>query len=1006
MERPGDSPVRVGDQLDGYTLLALLGEGGMGHVYRAVDPSTDRHVALKVVRAQGSGPTREKRFVREAQLTAAITDPAIVRVHAAGKARGHRYIAYELIDGAQQLDEAWYSQPLETRVGWVREAARAVGTAHVQGIVHRDLKPANILIGSDGRVRIADFGLASMVGLERLTLTGQMLGTPTHMSPEQVSGRTSTAATDVWALGVLLYQALTGELPFDGDSMIEQLALITSAAPVPPHTLRPETPPALSAVCARAMACAPSDRYPDGAAFAHDLDVALGGGEVCYVGPSWSLARHAIWLVPTIALAMLLGVALFVLGEKPVPPEPLATLGPPAPDVPPPDSAIPAPRPVAARRSVAELLPAAWPGEGPMVQSYRQRAVDGDAHAVGKLGRWHLAGQHGLPRLPDLGLALLERSSELGDASTLLYLARKLLDGIPGILEADPARAISLLEDAATRGNSGAVAQLGVIYASGISVPKQPTRALQYLDRGAADGNALALHYRGILFRDDLDDPQQACLDLQAATLLGKEEALLDLELLLLREQVLKRPLPEAEKWLCQQVRDGLRGADAVLGRLLMGQANLKRMPNGFTALRLESSDDDPRELHDIMNFRVNGRRCVDLPMGTRALRRLTCEGNIAHMWIVWTPWQGRVTSPWDMLTQRADAEVVVNDASPPLSTVTFMTTTDTPKTGVIVFVAEDVDGRLSNLAFARVTDHVPLTPRPRTDPLAEQVRALLPPALEGDTFVLSAPLRREAISGNVAAIAKLGGLLFKGNGAPKWPVYGLEHMTLAAEHGSAHAMNDLAEILASGRPGLVNADPPRALALFRRAAGLGNGPAFDGLAREISQGGLEQEPSETKAWFYERLTNADPDANHAFARLLMGPQRVLGRARAAPTLRWGPHDDSPSRPIRAGLELRLDGGCYVEKTNGQHNAYRFRMRGTMAHLWVIRHPIGPIAEPSDLMTFEAATTTHGRTEGGAKSTTLLFEHETQAQKLGVWIYVAENDSGELSNPVYVRVVP
>jgi hypothetical protein len=81
-------------------------------------------------------------------------------------------------------------------------------------------------------------------------------------------------------------------------------------------------------------------------------------------------------------------------------------------------------------------------------------------------------------------------------------------------------------------------------------------------------------------------------------------------------------------------------------------------------------------------------------------------------------------------------------------------------------------------------------------------------------------------------------------------------------------------------------------------------------------------------------------------------------------------------------------------------------MRGTMAHLWVIRHPIGPIAEPSDLMTFEAATTTHGRTEGGAKSTTLLFEHETQAQKLGVWIYVAENDSGELSNPVYVRVVP
>jgi serine/threonine protein kinase len=249
----------------------------MGVVYRARDPKVSRDVALKLTTKQDC-PVRAERFQREAQITASLDHPGVVRVHSAGHEDGTPWIAYELVEG-HTLTEAFESAALESRIQMVIEAGQALGYAHSRGVVHRDIKPSNILVDATGRVRVADFGLALGQSVNRLTVTGAFLGTPLFMSPEQIIGesKTLTSASDVWSLGVILYLALTGEPPFDGENIIELGTAITGGDPTRPSSHVTSLPLELEAVCLRALQADPSARYPDGSSFAADLELAVSG---------------------------------------------------------------------------------------------------------------------------------------------------------------------------------------------------------------------------------------------------------------------------------------------------------------------------------------------------------------------------------------------------------------------------------------------------------------------------------------------------------------------------------------------------------------------------------------------------------------------------------------------------------------------------------------------------------------------------------------------------------
>ncbi|RMG06679.1 MAG: serine/threonine protein kinase, partial [Planctomycetota bacterium] len=259
-------------RIGGYEVRGELGRGSMGVVFAARDPATGRPVALKLL-AGALDPARVARFRREGELTARLAHPGIVRVHDAGTdAQGRPWIAFEYVPGARTLADAFAELgPLE-RVRRVAEAADALGHAHAQGVVHRDVKPANLLVDAAGRVRVADFGVALASDQERLTRTGAWVGTPSYMAPEQLTGGPVGPPADVWSLGVVLYEALAGELPFAGDSLVSLAASMERGAP----PLRAaDLPPALGSVCARALAKDPARRYPDGTAFAAALREAL-----------------------------------------------------------------------------------------------------------------------------------------------------------------------------------------------------------------------------------------------------------------------------------------------------------------------------------------------------------------------------------------------------------------------------------------------------------------------------------------------------------------------------------------------------------------------------------------------------------------------------------------------------------------------------------------------------------------------------------------------------------
>jgi serine/threonine-protein kinase len=264
---------------DRYRLENQLGTGGMATVWSALDERLQRPVAIKLMAPHLAGdPDFLIRFFSEAQCVAKISDPAVVKVLDFGQQDDLPYLVMELVPGGSlDLPDGEKLLP-ERALELVAQAARGAGAAHVTGLVHRDIKPANILLDQDGNAKLADFGIASSAGGERMTGTGTAIGSPHYISPEQVSGGDASPASDVYALGVVLYELLTGEKPFDGGNPTAIAIAHIERTPEPPSSHDPSLDPGIDAVVMRCLEKDPARRFPDGCALAEVLESAHVGG--------------------------------------------------------------------------------------------------------------------------------------------------------------------------------------------------------------------------------------------------------------------------------------------------------------------------------------------------------------------------------------------------------------------------------------------------------------------------------------------------------------------------------------------------------------------------------------------------------------------------------------------------------------------------------------------------------------------------------------------------------
>jgi serine/threonine protein kinase len=270
-----DAATTVLPSLPSYEVLRELGRGGMGVVYQARQLGFNRLVALKMILSGSyAGDDERDRFRIEAEAVARLQHPNIVQVHEVGEHEGKPFFSMEFCPGGG-LDKKLNGTPLPPKeaAALVETLARAMQAAHDKGVIHRDLKPANVLLAEDGAPKILDFGLAKKLDEEGLTATGAVMGTPSYMAPEQAAGKTRDIGpgTDVYALGAILYECLTGRPPFKGPTTLDTLAQVLADEPVRPRQLQPTTPRDLETICLKCLEKQPGRRYGTAAELADDL---------------------------------------------------------------------------------------------------------------------------------------------------------------------------------------------------------------------------------------------------------------------------------------------------------------------------------------------------------------------------------------------------------------------------------------------------------------------------------------------------------------------------------------------------------------------------------------------------------------------------------------------------------------------------------------------------------------------------------------------------------------
>ena len=281
----------VGEVLsDRYELEELVGTGGMSSVYRAHDRLLDRKVALKVLHEQYTDDEEYvERFRREARAVAALSHPNIVTVIDRGEHGGRQFIVFEYVAGEnlKQLINRRGPAPVTTALELGIQMARALSFAHQQGLVHRDVKPQNVLLNGEGEAKVTDFGIARSLDVQHgMTQTGTVLGTSDYIAPEQAQGQRVDEQTDVYSLGVVLYELLTNEVPFPGENFVAVAMRHINEEPPSIRDKRPDVSPRLEAAIHRAMAKDAADRFPTMIAFCQELDACLAEAHGTQVAPA------------------------------------------------------------------------------------------------------------------------------------------------------------------------------------------------------------------------------------------------------------------------------------------------------------------------------------------------------------------------------------------------------------------------------------------------------------------------------------------------------------------------------------------------------------------------------------------------------------------------------------------------------------------------------------------------------------------------------------------------
>src|SRR4051794_38350238 len=261
-----------------YSIINRIGSGGMADVYCAQDLQLGRKVALKLLyRRFAEDEEFVERFRREASAAAGLQHPNIVSVYDRGEWDGTYYIAMEFLDGQtlKQLVRGHGPMPPELAIDTAIQVLRAARSAHQRGVVHRDIKPHNVILDEEGRAKVTDFGIAR-AGASDMTETGSIMGTAQYLSPEQAQGQPVSPRSDLYSIGVMLYELLTGRVPFDAESPVTIALKHISERPVPPREVNPAVPPALDAVVMRALEKEPARRFADADEFIAALAAARG----------------------------------------------------------------------------------------------------------------------------------------------------------------------------------------------------------------------------------------------------------------------------------------------------------------------------------------------------------------------------------------------------------------------------------------------------------------------------------------------------------------------------------------------------------------------------------------------------------------------------------------------------------------------------------------------------------------------------------------------------------